>query len=265
MPNAELQNVSLHYEVSGPAAAPVIVLVNSLGTNLHLWDKVVPFLEQDFRVLRYDARGHGSSTVPALPYSIEQLGEDLLNLLDSLTIETAHLCGLSLGGLVCLWIGFHAPRRVRRLVLANTAARIGSREGWHSRIEEIQSRGMAFLAQDAPARNFSFGYRREHSKETDEILKMIEQTPAEGYMGCCVVLRDTDLRDTLAAISLPCLVIAGRHDAVTTPDEGRALHSGLRHSEYVELDSAHLSAWEQPAEFASAILDFFKRKEHLNG
>jgi 3-oxoadipate enol-lactonase len=265
MPRAELKNVSLHYEISGPATAPVMVLPSSLGTNLHLWDKVVPLLDQDFRMLRYDPRGHGTSSVPAPDYSIHQLGEDLLGLLDAVGIQTAHLCGLSLGGVVCLWVGLHAPDRVGRLVLANTAARIGTREGWETRIKEVQSLGMASIAQGVPARSFTPKYCQEHTGETELIRRMVEQTPAQGYMGCCAVLRDADLRDCLETIDLPSLVIAGRQDAVTTPSDGRALHSKLRRSNYVELDASHLSAWERPEDFAGAILQFFKSKESLDG
>src|SRR5579863_1727788 len=129
MPTAELQGLRLYYEITGSATGPVIALVNSLGSDLHMWDKVLPYLTQDFRVLRYDARGHGLSSAPPVPYSIDELGADFLGLLETIPVENVFFCGLSLGGVVGLWLGIHAPQRITKLVLANTAARIGTTEG----------------------------------------------------------------------------------------------------------------------------------------
>jgi 3-oxoadipate enol-lactonase len=252
VPNAEFQGLSLHYEISGLTTGPWIVLAHALGADLHMWDEVIPHLENNFRVLRYDARGHGLSTLPPLPYSIEQLGSDLLNMLDWLSVERVYLCGLSLGGLVGLWLSIHAPQRIVKLVLANTAARIGTREGWNARISDVLALGMAPLAQLALGRWFTPQYRMEHPEEMNRIREMIERTSPQGYIGCCGVLRDTDLRSQLTAVETACLVITGREDPATPPQDGLALHAGLRNS--------HLSAWEQSARFASSILDFFSRK-----
>ncbi len=265
MPTAEMRASSLHYEMSGPPRGPVVVLVNSLGCDLHMWDKVVPHLDQHFRVLRYDARGHGLSTAPPIPYSIEQLGTDLLGLLERISVETVYLCGLSLGGLVGLWLCIHAPQKITRLVLANTGARIGTREGWDERIDVVQSHGLAPIAQLALGRWFTSDYRQGHPDEMAQICDMIERTSPDGYIGCCGVLRDTDLQSQLAAIEIPCLVITGSEDPATPPADGRALHARLRNSTCLELHASHLSAWERSTEFAGAILDFFQGKEGSNG
>ena len=265
MPTAEVQASRLHYEMSGPATGPVVVLVNSLGSDLHMWDKVLPYLDQDFRVLRYDARGHGLSTAPAVPYSIEQLGSDLLALLKVISADSVHLCGLSLGGLVGLWLSINAPEKISSLVLANTGVRIGTREGWDARIAAVQSHGMAPIAQLTLGRWFTQNYSQSHPKEMSQIRDMILRTSPEGYIGCCGVLGDTDLRNELAAIETPCLVITGSEDPATPPEDGRALHAALRNSSYLELHASHLSAWERSAEFADAILQFFKGKERGNG
>jgi 3-oxoadipate enol-lactonase len=265
MPAIEFEGVSIHYELCGPPSAPTLVFSTSLGSDLHMWDKVVPFLEQDFRILRYDTRGHGSSSTPALPWSIEMLAADLIALLNAHSIERAHFCGLSLGGLVGLWLALHSPERINRLVLANTAARIGSREMWETRIATVKSQGMAALARATIDRWFTPRFILHHPDDVETIRSMIEQTSPEGYIGCCGVLRDTDLRPGLSRIQAPCLVIAGTHDPATPPADGRLLESGLRHARYLELAAAHLSAWEQPEKFAEAVRTFLFREEQANG
>jgi 3-oxoadipate enol-lactonase len=258
MPTLEKGDVRLHYEENGRVNSPVLVLSNSLGSNLHMWDKVLPALKKSLRVLRYDTRGHGKSSVPPPPYSIDQMGSDLLSLMDHLSIDRAHVCGLSLGGLVSLWLGIHAPERFERLIFANTAARIGTRDGWEQRIAMVQNSGMDGLALQTPERWFTPAYREQHPAEMETIRHMIATTDPNGYCGCCATLRDTDLRGEIAAIEAPCLVITGTHDPATPPADGLAIHSALRNSNLVEFDAAHLSAWEKAEEFAAAVLAFLR-------
>jgi 3-oxoadipate enol-lactonase len=258
MPTLERGDVRLFYEQSGAMHGPVLVLANSLGSNLHMWDKVLPSLEKSLRILRYDMRGHGKSSVPPPPYSIEQMGSDLLSLMDHLSIDRVHLCGLSLGGLVSMWLGIHAPGRFDRLIFANTGARIGTRDGWEQRIAMVQSSGMDGLALQTLERWFTPAYREQHPAEMETIRQMVAATNSTGYCGCCAALRDTDLRGEIAAIEAPCLVITGTHDPATPPSDGRAIHSALRNSSFVEFDSAHLSAWEKAEEFAGAVLAFLR-------
>jgi 3-oxoadipate enol-lactonase len=265
MPRFENGGVGLHYELSGAPDRPALVLANSLGSNLHMWDKVLPRLENNFRILRYDMRGHGKSSVPPPPYTLDQLGSDLLLLIDHLSIERVHLCGLSLGGQVAMWAGIHAPRRFHQLIFANTAAHIGTRDGWDQRIAMVESSGMEGLALQTLDRWFTPVYRAQHPAKMETIRQMIAATDTNGYCGCCAALRDTDLRSTISAIESPCLVISGSHDPATPAADGQAMHAALKNSRYVELDCAHLSAWEKPDEFAGAVLAFLQTEERRDG
>ena len=256
MPEVENGDVRLHYELSGAVDGSVLVLSNSLGSNLHMWDKVLPAFESCHRVLRYDMRGHGQSSVPEGPYNMEQLGGDVLSLLDHLGIERADVCGLYVGGMIAMWLGVHAPQRLHRIVFANTGARIGSVELWGQRIAMAQSAGMAALASFTLERWFTAPYRENHPVEMERIRAMVAATDVRGYVACCAALRDTDLRSEVAAITAPSLVISGTHDPATPPSDGKALHSALRDSNYVELNASHLSAWERAEEFANAVLAF---------
>ncbi len=265
MATVENGDVRIHYEWSGCDDGDALVFSNSLGTDLHMWDKVLPLLENRFRVLRYDMRGHGKSSNPPGPYTADQLGGDLLSLLDRLALGRVHLCGLSLGGLVAMWIGIHAPERIDRMILANTAANFGPPERWDERIAMVESSGMEPMALATLERFFTPAYREQHPEEMQTACRMIAATNAVGYAGCCGALRDADVRREIGAIEAPCLVVVGAHDEATPPSEGQALHSALPNSSLVELDASHLSAWERPGEFAGAVLAFLGTKEHVHG
>jgi len=193
-----------------------------------MWDKVLPALESRYRVLRYDTRGHGKSSVAAEPFTIAELGGDVLRLIDALGVKRASVCGLSLGGLLALWLGVHAPARVDRLILANTAARIGSRELWEQRIATARTAGLSPLVEMMPGRWFTVGYRERHPEEMEQIREMMAETSPAGYIACCEVLRDTDLRDETTELKAPTLVITGTHDPATPPGDGQALHAGIQ-------------------------------------
>ena len=246
-------------------AGSVLVLINSLGADLRMWDQVLPALERRSPVLRFDMPGHGRSRAVPGPYSLQQLGEKGLALLDHLRLERADVCGISLGGMVAMWIGIHAPERVRRLVLANTAAHIGTRAGWEQRIAEVRASGMAEVARATAGRWFTPAYQEQHAAEMEFIRAMVAATDAESYAACCGVLRDTDLRGGIAAIAAPCLVITGTHDGATPPSGGQAIVAALRRSRYVELEAAHLTAWERPDEFAAAVTSFLAGEESHHG
>ena len=265
MPIAELGTVSLYYELSGVGGDNLIVLSNSIGSNLHMWDKVLPRFEGAHRVLRYDMRGHGRSGIPPGPYTMDQLGSDLLYLLDHLGIERAHICGLSIGGMIAIWIGIHAPRRVGRLILANTAARIGSVELWNQRIAMARTEGMHALARMTLARWFTRPYIDSHPDEMEMIFAMISATRAEAYEASCCALRDTDLRKDIASIDAPALIISGTEDPATPPADGRAIQAAIPGSQYIELPASHLSAWERPDDFAAAALKFLNSEENSRG
>jgi 3-oxoadipate enol-lactonase len=265
MPIADNGLVRLHYETSGSASGEVLLFSNSLGSSLRMWDKVVARFETTHRLVRFDTRGHGRSGIPPGPYTIHQLGSDLLFLLDHLDIQRANLCGLSLGGMLAMWMGIHAPHRLLRIILANTGARILTPELWDQRIASVQNSGTAPLAAASLERWFTPAYRRDHPAEMDEIRDMIAATDPRGYAACCAILRDTDLQPHISAIRTPALVITGTHDPATPPADGRALHAAIPNSQYVELDASHLSAWERADEFADTVLAFLKTEVPGNG
>jgi 3-oxoadipate enol-lactonase len=265
MPTTESGGVRLYYELTGNPRGALLVLVNSLGSNLHMWDKVLPAFESRYRVLRFDLRGHGKSGVSPQAFTIEQLGRDVLQLLDEVKADRASVCGLSLGGVVALWLGIHAPGRLQRLIFANTAARIGSQEMWEQRIATVRNTGMSPLALATLERWFTATYRAGHPEEMEQIRAMIAATDPDGYLACCAVLRDADLRAQIGAIEAASLVITGTHDPATPPSDAREIHAGLRTSRYVELNSSHLSAWECADEFAAAVVQHLAAGEGTDG
>lgn len=265
MPTAESNGVMLHYEISGRADAPLLILLNSLGSSLHMWDKLLPVFEASFRVLRTDTRGHGQSGVAAESFTIADLGRDVLNLMDAVQAEKASICGVSLGGLVGLWLGIHASDRVDRLILANTAAKIGTKEMWEQRIETVNAPGMAALAAATLGRWFTADYRNKHPDEMEKVRGMIAATDPQGYTACCAVLRDADLRGDAVQVKAASLVITGTYDPATPPSDGRALHAVIRHSRCVELNASHMSAWECADEFAGAVVEHLTAPEVAHG
>jgi|SRR5579872_521743 len=256
MPFLELKEVRLHYELSGNAGAPVLLFSNSLGTSLEMWEGQRAALEKQFRILRYDKRGHGQSSVPAAPYKIEQLGRDVLGLLDALQIAQVDFCGLSIGGLTGMWLALNAPQRLRRLVLCNTGARIGSLEMWNARIEPVRQGGTRAIAPAAVERFFSPEFRTRRPEEVLAAQRVLEGTSSEGYVGCCAALRDADLRNSVAQIHVPTLVIAGSKDEATPPTLAQHLCQQIAGAQYAELPAAHLSNIEATAEFNAAVSRF---------
>ena len=197
MPQIDANGIAIHYELCGPADAPVVLLSNSLGTRLEMWDPQLPALSQRYRVLRYDSRGHGRSAAPAGPYTIELLADDALGLLDALGIERAHFCGLSMGGMVGQVLGARHPERLRSLTLCSTACHMTPKEIWDERIEAVREGGMAAVADGVVERWFTEAFRAEPSIVVERVRQMILETPAHGYAACCAAIRDMDLRETI--------------------------------------------------------------------
>jgi 3-oxoadipate enol-lactonase len=253
---AESNGARISYIVEGPAEAPVLLFINSIGTTRDLWLAQVPALAGTYRVIRYDARGHGSSSVPPGSYTIEQLGRDALAILDEQGAQQAHVCGISLGGLTAMWLGVHAPDRVSSLVLANTAARIGTVQSWTDRIALVQARGMKGVADLAIPLWFSPDFRQRRPDLVARFKSMVETCPAVGYLGCCAALRDEDLREAISRISCPVLAVAGLIDLPTPPEALDFIHERIAGSKLLALDAAHLSNVEQADAFTSAVMGF---------
>jgi 3-oxoadipate enol-lactonase len=249
----DVGEIRLHARIEGVADGPVILFSNSLGTRLEMWGAQARALSGRFRLLRYDSRGHGRSDAPAGPYRIEDLGRDALRLLDALEIARVHVCGLSKGGMVGLWLAAHAPTRVGRLVAANTAAHFPPPELWDGRIATVAENGMAALADGVIERWFTPGFRTSHAGMVAAVREMILGTPPQGYAGCCAAIRDMDLRPALPRIAAPTLVIGGEHDPATPPSATGAIAAEIRSAAHVVLPAAHLSNIEAATAFTYQV------------
>lgn len=247
----------LHHELTGPANAPCIVLSTSLGARLQMWEPQMAALTQHFRVLRYDMRGHGNSPSPAGPYSIADLGNDVLALLDHHNIQSATICGISLGGVIAQWLGIHAaPGRIDNLILCNTAAKVGTDEGWQKRIADVRDNGMASIADTVISRWFTPSFAAAHPDIIAATREGMLACNVEGYAACCEALRHNDLRSEIATIIEPTLIIAGKHDAVCTPADAQFLDDQIVSSQLKTLPAAHLSTTEASDQFNQALLHF---------
>jgi len=244
------------YTTAGPQDAPAIVLSNSLGTTLDMWSPQLDALTQRFRVVRYDARGHGASVAPVDSVSLDTLGRDVLAVLDALNLERAHFCGISMGGLTGQWLGVHAGERIGKLIVANTAARIGSFDGWAGRAALVRDEGMAEVARGAAGRWFTADFVERHPLVVAELTEQLRATPADGYAACCDALASADLRQSIATIAVPTLVIAGEHDPITTVDDARFIAERVGGSRTVALNASHLSNVEAAEAFNAAVLAF---------
>jgi len=241
----------------GPADAPPLLLLHALGSDHTLWDREAARLASSFRVLRPDLRGHGASEAPPGPYTLAELAGDVLAVADAAGVDRAHVCGLSLGGMLALWLGIHHPARVRSLVVANSAARIATREIWQARIDAVVQGGMAAVRQAALGRFFSAGFAARHPRIVARAGAVLDRTDPAGYTGCCAALRDADLGGLVSSITAPLLVITGGQDASTPPREGRWLKEQVPRAALVELEEAgHLGNLERPDAFADAIASF---------
>jgi len=256
MPFADTETTRLHYRLEGPEDGPVLVLSGSLGTDLAMWEDQLDALSYPRRLLRYDMRGHGQSAVPPGPYTIEMLGRDVLALMDALEIERAAFCGLSIGGMIGQWLGANAGARIERLVLCNTSAHLPPPAAWNGRIETVRAQGMAAVADAVLARWFTQAFAEDAPAEIERIRSMLLATPVEGYAACCAAVRDMDLRESLAAITVPTLVIAGTSDQATPPETNRTIADAIAGAEMIELRAAHLSNIEAAEDFNRTVRGF---------
>lgn len=256
MPFIDIDDARLHYRLDGPESGPVIVLVNSIATDMRVWDDVAVNLTDTFRILRYDARGQGQSSVAGGSYSLALLVKDLLALLDRLQLEKVHLCGLSLGAMVGMRLATDYPQRIGKLVLCNTAARVGPPESWDARAAAVADNGMEAIRQAVLGRWLSASFVENDKAGVDRILKMSLESPAAGYIGSCAAIRDMDQRESIRSIAAPTMVISGNDDIATTPEDARYIADAIPGAIHVALSGGHLSNVEQPARLSSEIRQF---------
>lgn len=252
-------NVRIAYRFDGAQNLPVLILSNSIGTSYHMWDGEVDALSQHFRVLRFDTRGHGESGVPAGAYSLDRLGRDVLELMDALGIQRAHFLGLSLGGFIGQWLGIHAPERIDRLILSNTAAQLGPSSVFDERIAAVR----AAADMRETAEGFLSNWFPRHMLDAggpviDKFRAMLLATSREGLAGLFAAVRDADLRRTTRLIEAPTLVIAGRDDTVTSAQHGADIAATIPGARLLTLPTVHLSNIERRQEYLDAVLHFLR-------
>ena len=248
----------INVEVEGRADAPALMLSNSLGTNLHMWDDQVGDFAKHFRVIRYDRRGHGGSGVPEGPYSMERFGRDVLSVLDGLGVKKTNWCGLSMGGMVGQWLGANAPDRVEKLVLSNTNYHYADKGPWNDRIKTVREKGLAAMVDGNMQRWFTEGFRNRAPEVLTHMKAMFVATDPAGYVACCEAIRDMDFTASNPRITAPTLVIVGSQDAATPPAAGEAIAKQIKGAKVVSLDAAHISNMEQPKQYTDAVLNFLR-------
>jgi 3-oxoadipate enol-lactonase len=245
----------LHYEVDGPEHAPVVVLANSLGATLRMWDPQIEALTQSFRVVRFDTRGHGGSPVPPGPYTIDELADDVVELLDRLELEKAHYVGLSLGGMIGMRLAAQHPDRVDRLAVLCTSALLGPASMWHDRAATVRKSGTASVAATVVARWYTKPFQERHPEVVAAAREMIGSTPPEGYSACCEAIAAMDLTADLPRITASTLVIAGADDLATPLDHLTRIASAIPEASLLVVpEAAHLANAEQPELVTAAIL-----------
>ena len=258
MPFADINGTRLHYCFDGPEQGPVVMLSNSLASDLAMWEFQVPALvEAGYRVLRYDSRGHGHSAVPEGPYSIEMLTTDAVGLLDGLGLNKVHFCGLSMGGMIGQMIGTQYGDRLISLTLSSTAAYMAPKEIWDERIETVRKGGMAVVADATIDRWFTKAGQTNLASSVEKVRHVILNTPVEGFCACCAAIRDMDQRETIRNIITPTLVIVGEHDSGTPVSVAEHIHKRITSSSLTIItEAAHFVHMEQANIFNQALLKF---------
>ncbi|WP_322032812.1 3-oxoadipate enol-lactonase [Paraburkholderia sp. J76] len=258
MPYAAVNDTHLFYRIDGAEnrSAPWVVLSNSLGSDVSMWTPQIVEFTKHFRVLRYDTRGHGHSAAPQGPYTIEQLTGDVIGLMDQLSIERAHFVGVSMGGLTGVGLGARYANRIDRLVLCNTAAKIGSPEVWVPRAAKAREEGMRALAEAVLPRWYTPEFIAHNALVMSQVRDVFVHTDKDGYASNCEAINAADLRGDAPSIKARTLVISGTHDLAATPAQGRELAEAVPGARYVELNAAHISNVERADEYNKTVVDF---------
>ncbi len=256
MPICATLSGDVYYKISGNELLPPLLLSNSLGTNHTMWNIQVSEWSKYFYVIQYDARGHGQSAHPKGPYSIAQLGLDVIDLLDHLGVPSTHFCGLSMGGVIGQWLAINQTHRINRLVLANTAPKVGTAQGWLDRAKLVRQEGMGAIAASAHTRWFTTDFYQNHPERVKPLVENLKLTNAEGYAACCEALAQADFLESIQTIQSKTLIIQGAADPVTTLADGQAMQVKIKDSTLFEIQASHISNIEQPEVFTKTVLSF---------
>lgn len=259
MPFAAVSGITLHFTLNGVREGLPLIFINALGSDLRIWDGVLPHFAENFPIIRYDKRGHGLSDCPPAPYSIRNHVDDLAGLLTYLKVEAAILIGISVGGMIAMAYAAQYPERIRGLVLCDTGLTIGTAEMWNERIESVRQKGMSNLGEALVARWFTPAFAEQHPAEYRGYYNMLTRTPVIGYTATCEALRDADLNEAARTIKTKTLVLCGSGDIATPPDVGRTLAQTLADARFGLIEKAgHLPCIEQSDILATSIKHFLR-------
>ena len=256
MPTFISNDATINYATFGDANKPAVIFSNSLGTNYSMWQQQFNHFKNDYFVICYDTRGHGASTAPQGPYSIEQLGQDVIHLLDHLNINKATFCGISMGGLTGQWLAIHQPERFNHVIVCNTAAKIGQEQAWLDRAKLVREQGLQPIAATAASRWFTESFIQSQAQIVQSLSNDLAASSAEGYANCCEALAKADLREQLKDITVPVLIVAGMQDPVTTVTDGQFMLDRIPNAQMFEINASHISNIECPNEFNQAVQRF---------
>lgn len=245
-----------NYKLQGTPNSPVLMFSNSLGADLSMWDELVPDLLPYFRVLQYDTRGHGQSELTDGPYTIEMLGQDVINLLDDLNIEKVSFCGLSMGGLIGQWLGINHPERLHKLIISNTDSKIGTVEGWNERVKTISEQGMQPIVDGTMEKWFTVGYHKTNPSRVAEMTNIFLANRTAGYTACCTAIGAADFRADIKKIPLETLIITGDEDAVTTVAQAEVMQKEIKNAKLKVFHARHLPSTELPSYYAETLINF---------
>ncbi|MCH7305057.1 3-oxoadipate enol-lactonase [Acinetobacter sp. NIPH 1869] len=249
-------DAQINYQTFGDPSSPALLFSNSLGTNYGMWQKQFNYFKEHFYVICYDTRGHGSSSTPTGPYTLQQLGEDVIHLLDHLKIGKANFCGISMGGITGQWLAIHYPERFQRVVVSNTAAKIGQEQVWLDRAQLVRKQGLVPIATTAASRWFTDPFIQSHPAIVNNLCNDLSTGSANGYANCCEALAKADVREQLKDITIPVLIIAGTQDPVTTVADGQFMQQQIPDAQLVEINASHISNIECPEAFNVALENF---------
>ncbi|WP_313374346.1 3-oxoadipate enol-lactonase [Chishuiella sp.] len=256
MPIIKLKNYSCNFKFINNHKDKTIIFSNSLGTTYNMWNDVVEIISNEYNIILHETRGHGKSTNTKKELTIEELGEDIIELIGYLNISSLTFCGLSMGGLIGQYLGINHPDKFNKIIIANTASKIGNEQGWNDRIDYVSNNGLDSILDGTAERWFTTDFRNNHPEIVSGILNEFKNNDLVGYCANCAAVRDANFQNEIQKIKSPTLIISGTDDLVTTIEDGDYMNQKIQNSKHVHLKAAHLSAVELANEFASNILNF---------
>ena len=256
MPTFQKQDVSLNYQTFGEKNKPALIFSNSLGTNYSMWQPQIDALKDDFYIVCYDTRGHGQSSAPNHAYTIEELGQDVVDLLDYLNIKQTNFCGISMGGLIGQWLAVYKPEYFNKIIVSNTAAKIGNKDAWLERANKVRQEGLQPILDTAASRWFTDRFIQAKPNVVKTMSENLSTGSAQGYANCCEALAMADLRENLKNAKVPMLVIGGEQDPVTTVEDAKAMVNTAQNATLATINASHIANVEKAEDFTQLIREF---------